>query len=208
MIRVFIIEDHYMVVEGIRSLLQQEHDIELIGSASTAASGSSFLKTHKPDVLLLDINLPDGNGSDLCKRFRELYPSMAIVVLTTFSQGSYVRQMMDMGASGYLLKNASQTELVTAIRDTARGKTYMSFEAGKALQGEKQREGNKLVIGRRELEVLQLIVQGFINQEIAEQLKISVNTVDTYRKSLLQKMDARNTADLVRIAIEKRIVTL
>lgn len=208
MIKVFITDDHYMVVEGIRSLLQNEGDIEFIGSASTVASCKAFLKNKQPDVLLLDINLPDGNGIDLCKEIRQLYPHVFILGLSTFNQASYIRDMMDSGASGYVLKNATQKELTEAINLASAGNTYLPFDVAKTLHAASQQHAAKIVLGRREKEVLNLIKEGFTNAEIALQLNISVNTVDTYRKSLLSKLNARNTADLVRLAILHRLISI
>lgn len=206
MIQVFITDDHYMVIEGIRSLLMHEKDIDLIGSASTAASCRAFLNNKQPDVLLLDINLPDGNGIDLCKELKQLYPGVFILGLSTFNQASYIRDMMENGASGYVLKNASQKELVEAIHLAAAGKTYLAFDAAKTLQADALHSKDRIILGRREKEILELIKNGFTNTEMAEQLNISVNTVDTYRKSLLAKLKAKNTADLVRLAFLHQLI--
>lgn len=206
MIKVFVTDDHYMVVEGIRSLLMHEKDIELIGSASNAASCLAFLKTKLPDVLLLDINLPDGNGIDLCKEIRQKYPAVFILGLSTFNQASYIQEMMQNGASGYVLKNATQQELTEAIHLASVGKTYLAFDVAKTLHTAEQQKKNEIILGRREKEILELIKNGFTNIEMAEQLNISVNTVDTYRKSLLAKLKAKNTADLVRLAFLHQLI--
>ena len=196
-----------MVVEGIRSLLLAERDIEFMGSASNVASCRAFLKSKQPDVLLLDINLPDGNGIELCKEIKEQYPSVFILGLSTFNQASYIKDMLANGASGYVLKNATQKELTEAIHLASIGKTYMPFEVAKTLHAAEQQESGPIVLGRREKEVLNLIKKGYTNNEMAEELHLSVNTVDTYRKSLLVKLNARNTADLVRLAILHKLIT-
>lgn len=208
MIKVFITDDHYMVVEGIRSLLMQEKDIELIGSASSVASCLAFFRNQLPDVLLLDISLPDGNGIDLCKLLKERYPTVNILGLSTFNQPSYIQEMMNNGASGYVLKNATQKEITEAISLASIGKTYMAFEVAKTLHAAAQQEKQQIVLGRREKEVLEQIKNGFTNTEIAAQLFLSVNTVDTYRKSLLSKLKAKNTADLIRLALLHKLITL
>lgn len=208
MIKVFITDDHYMVVEGISSLLSNEEDIELIGSASNVASCKAFLKNKQPDVMLLDINLPDGNGIELCKEIKEQYPSIFILGLSTFNQASYIKDMMNNGASGYVLKNATQKELTEAIHFASIGKTYMAFEVAKTLHvAEHQTEGD-IILGKREKEVLNLIKDGFTNAEMAQELNISINTVDTYRKSLLSKINAKNSADLVRLAFFHKLITI
>lgn len=208
MIKVFITDDHYMVVEGIRSLLSGEKDIELIGSASNASSCLAFLKNSQPDVLLLDINLPDINGIDLCKEIRQLYPSVFILGLSTFNQASYIKEMMDNGASGYVLKNATQKELTEAIHLASIGKIYMAFEVAKTLYTAEQQKKNEIILGKREKEVLELIKNGFTNTEMAKNLGISVNTIDTYRKSLLAKLKAKNTADLIRLAFIYKLISI
>ena len=148
----------------------------------------------------MDINLPDKNGIDLCKEVKEKYPSVFIIGLSTFNQQSFVQKMMDNGASGYVLKNATQEELITAIETVIKGKTYLSIEATDTLRKD---NGAPIVLTRREKEVLELIADGMTNAEIAEKLFISVTTVDTHRKNLLAKMEAKNTASLVKIAVSR-----
>lgn len=197
---IFIVDDHYMVIEGIRSLLQNENGIEWTGHAMNAASCLAFLKNHLPDVILMDINLPDKSGIDLCKEVKEKYPSVFIIGLSTFNQQSFIQKMMDNGASGYVLKNATQEELITAIETVIKGKTYLSEEATHTLRKENT---TNIVLTRREKEVLELIADGMTNAEIAHKLFISVTTVDTHRKNLLAKLEAKNTASLIKIAVSQ-----
>ena len=198
-VSVFIVDDHHMVIEGIRSLLLNEKNIEWMGHATNAESCLSFLKQQKPDVILMDINLPDKSGTDLCKEVKQLYPSVLILGLSTFNQQPIIKNMMDNGASGYVLKNATKEELMSAINTIMTGKTYLSFEAASSLREQPQ---NIPLISRREKEVLLLIAEGFTNGEIAEKLFISVPTVNTHRKSLLEKFEAKNTAILIGKAIK------
>ncbi len=202
-IKVFIVDDHYMVIEGIRSLLQNERSIEWTGHATNAASCLAFLRQEQPDVILMDINLPDINGIDLCKEVKQKYPSVFIIGLSTFNQLSFIQKMMDSGASGYVLKNASQEELMEAIETAAKGKTYFSDEASKTLQ---KSESASVILTRREKEVLELIAEGLTNNVIAQKLFISPATVDTHRKNLLAKLEAKNTASLVRIATQLQLI--
>ncbi len=197
--KLFIVDDHYMVIEGIRSLLQSEKDMEWMGHAMNAASCLAFLKRQEPDVILMDINLPDKSGIDLCKAVKELYPAVAVLGLSTFNQQPVIRNMMDNGASGYVLKNATKEELLQAITTVATGRTYLSYEAVLALR---ETVRDTPVITRREKEVLQLIAEGLTNTEIAEKLFISIPTVNSHRKSLIEKFDAANTAVLIGKAIK------
>lgn len=201
---VFIVDDHYMVIEGIRSLLQHEKNIEWAGHASNAASCLAFLKQRLPDVILMDINLPDKSGIDLCKEVKERYPSVFIIGLSTFNQQSFVGKMMHNGASGYVLKNATQKELMQAIQTVIKGKTYLSNEASISLR---KKEGEGIpVLTTREKEVLELIAEGLTNNEIAQKLFVSVTTVDTHRKNLLAKFEAKNIASLIKTAMQMQLI--
>jgi DNA-binding NarL/FixJ family response regulator len=202
---VFIVDDHYMVIEGIRSLLQNEKNIEWNGHAMNAASCLSFLKQHQPDVILMDINLPDKSGIDLCKEVKEQYPSVFIIGLSTYNQQSFIQKMIDNGASGYLLKNATQSELMAGIETVMKGKLYFSDEAAQSLR---KPIGDVPLLTRREKEVLEHIAEGMTNNEIAQKLFVSVTTVDTHRKNLLTKLSARNTAELVRLAFFHKFISL
>ena len=198
--KVFIVDDHYMVIEGIRSLLQNEKDIELTGHAMNAASCLAFLTKQLPDVILMDINLPDVSGIELCKEVTTKYPSVFIIGLSTFNQQSFIQKMMHSGASGYVLKNATQEEITSAIEIVMKGDTYLSKEASQSLRKESEMA---IVLTRREKEVLELIADGLTNFEIGQKLFISVTTVDTHRKNLLAKFETKNTAALIKIAVSR-----
>jgi DNA-binding NarL/FixJ family response regulator len=191
---IFIVDDHYMVIEGIRSLLYNEKNIEWLGHATGAASCLSFLKHQQPDIILMDVNLPDKSGTELCKEVKQLYPAVLVLGLSTFNQQAIIRNMMDNGASGYVLKNATKNELLEAISVVLKGNTYFSIEAVHSL---KESRSQQTVITRREKEVLQLIAEGFTNAEISAKLFISIPTVNTHRKSLLEKFEVKNTATLI-----------
>ena len=205
-IKVFIVDDHYMVIEGIRSLLQNEKNVEWTGHAMNANSCHAFLRQQQPDIILMDINLPDKSGIDLCKEVKEAYPRIFIIGLSTFNQQSFIQKMMDNGASGYVLKNATQQELMEAIEIVVKGKTYLSDEVSRSLR--KNENDPTPVLTRREKEVLELIAGGLTNNEIAEKIFISPSTVDTHRKNLLAKLEARNTAELVKLAFQHKFIKL
>jgi len=203
-IKVFITDDHYMVIEGIRSLLQHEPAIEWMGHASNAESCLAYLQHHQPDIILMDINMPGKSGIDLCKEVKEKYSSTFVIGLSTFNQQSFIHKMMENGASGYVLKNATQSELMEAITTVAKGKTYLSDEAAAALR--KVETSAIPLITRREKEVLELIAEGLTNGEIAEKLFISNATVDTHRKNLLIKFQTKNTASLIKTAMQLQLL--
>jgi len=198
-IKVFIVDDHYMVIEGIRSLLQNEKGIDWAGHATNASSCLAFLQQQQPDVILMDINLPDKSGIDLCKEVKERYPSVFIIGLSTFNQQSFIQKMIDNGASGYVLKNATQAELMEAIEIVASGKNFLSNEAALSLRS---KDNNDAPVITR----LELIAEGMTNNEVAQKLFISPSTVDTHRKNLLVKFDAKNTASLIRLAAQHQLI--
>lgn len=204
-IKLFIVDDHYMVIEGIRSLLQNETDIIWLGHATNAASCMAFLQQQLPDVILMDINLPDKSGIDLCQELKSMYPSVKVLGLSTFNQQSFIEKMMSNGASGYVLKNASGQELMEGITTIVQGKEYLSFDAAIALR-HIDKNNSVPVITRREKEVLELIADGFTNNEIAKQLFLSCTTVDTHRKNLLAKFEAKNIASLIKQAMQLHII--
>lgn len=202
--KIFITDDHYMIVEGIRSLLQHEAGVEWMGHAMTAASCLAFLRQQQPDVILMDISLPDMSGIDLCKTVKENYPGVHIVGLSSFNQQSFIQKMLDNGASGYTLKNATRDELIEAIEAVMEGRIYLSHDASVTMKSNK--DARLPVITRREKEVLVLIAEGLTNNQIAEKLFISTTTVDTHRKNLLTKFEAKNTATLIKMAVQMQFI--
>jgi DNA-binding NarL/FixJ family response regulator len=206
MIEVYIVEDHTMVIEGIRVLLQNEPDITVIGSSGTAASCLEHFAAHRADVLLMDINLPDMSGVDLCQLIKSKYKNVMVLALSTFNQGIYMNKVMENGASGYLLKNISRQELIDGIKTVNSGGIYFSFEAGKIYKATLEKTSHQPVLTRREKEIVKLIAEGFTNAQIGQQLFISVDTVDTHRKNLYTKLNVKNTALLIRYALEHGII--
>jgi DNA-binding NarL/FixJ family response regulator len=207
MIRVFIVDDHPVVIEGIHSLLQNEKGIEWAGHAMNAASCLGYFLNNTADVLLMDISMPGMDGIELCAVMREKYPGVFILGLSTFNQGVYIKKMMENGASGYILKNSSREELLKAIQTVNKGAIYFSGEAGDALKEYQRSAGSQLPeLTRREKEILGLIAEGYTNPQIAEKLFLSSLTVDSHRKNLLAKLEVKNTATLIRLAVERKLI--
>ena len=207
MIRVFIVDDHPVVREGIQSLLQNERGIEWAGHAMNAASCLGYFINNTADVLLMDISMPGMDGVELCAVMKEKYPGIMILGLSTFNQGLYIKKMVENGASGYILKNSSKEELIKAIHAVHEGHIYFSGEVGMALQ-EYQKSSMKDLpaLTIREKEVLELIAGGYTNPQIAEKIFLSPFTVDSHRKNLLAKLGVKNTASLVRLAVERKLI--
>ena len=204
-ISVFIIDDHFMVIEGIKTLLAGEKDIILTGHATDGKSALEYLAKNHTDVILMDINLPDINGIDLCAMVHKDYPKIKIIGLSTFNQLAYVESMIQNGASGYLLKNSTREEITEAIELVMDDKKIFSPEVNEMM---KETSDTAPLISRREREVLQCISEGLTSKEISEKLFISINTVNTHRKSLMMKLNVNKTADLVRWAVKFNLVTI
>ncbi len=206
MINVFIVDDHSVVIEGILSLLQHSPDILVCGYSQTAAECLYFLENNTVDVILMDINLPDMSGLELCKTVKQTRPKINIIALSTFNQISYINKMTANGASGYLLKNITKEELVQAIQTVVNGNTYHSFEVNEIIKAAKAKSANTPILTKRETDILKLVAEGYTNNQIGEKLFISIDTVDSHRKNLHTKLNVNNTALLVRYAIENNLV--
>ncbi|MBK8967286.1 MAG: response regulator transcription factor [Saprospiraceae bacterium] len=212
MIRIFIADDHVMFAEGLESMLADEPDFEICGRARNAADTLAQVPEILPDVLLLDINLPDQSGLDVCKKLRADCPDVKILALSMHNDESFISAMLSLGAQGYVLKNTGKTELCTAIRALAAGKTYFTQEVTDTMMKSLMRERKAGVakeppkISRREKEVLKLIMDEQTTQEIAAQLFLSEKTVESHRAALLAKLGARNTAGLVKTALQWKIL--
>jgi DNA-binding NarL/FixJ family response regulator len=207
MISLFIVDDHPVVIEGIHAILQYEKDLQWAGQAMNANSCLGFFINHTADVVLMDIHLPDMNGVELCAIMREKYPAVTILGLSTSNQGLDIKKMIENGASGYILKNSSKEEMIRAIHAVHEGHMFFSGEVGLALKEfQKTSAASIPVLSKREKEILQLITEGLTNAEIAEKLFISHFTTETHRKNLLAKLNVKNTASLVRVAIQEKLV--
>ncbi|MBK7225188.1 MAG: response regulator transcription factor [Saprospiraceae bacterium] len=214
MIRVLIADDHTMFVDGIESILIQEQQIKVIAKCFDGKSVFDILKTKEIDVILLDINLPEMNGIEVAKKLTKDFPKIKILALSMFNEESYVTEILRNGALGYILKNTGRTELIKAIETVYSGETYFSKDVTETIMGSLMKKttvkksASFLVpkISRREKEVLILIVKEHTTQEIADMLFISLKTVESHRSSLISKLNVRNTAGLVRAAIEHRLL--
>jgi len=214
MIKVAIADDHAMFVDGIDSILEGENDIKVVGRCYDGPSAVTFVKDNDVDLLLLDVNLPGMNGIEVCKSLKEKEPNLNIIAISMFNEESFVTEILNNGAQGYILKNTGREELLKAIRTVQGGQSYFSKDVTQTIMKGlmKHRKGSAKSkkffpkISRREKEVLKLIIEEFTTQEIANKLFISLKTVESHRSSLLAKLNARNSAGLVRIAMENKIL--
>lgn len=209
MIRLLIADDHRLFIEGMKLLVQSEADLLCVGEAANGVEALQFLEKNPVEVVLLDIDMPIMNGMEACLEIKKRFPKVKILALTMYNQPSIIRQIMKNGASGYILKNTSKEELLDAIHAVMRGDIFLSRKASESLVNEfTQPQTTAFIpeITNREKEVLQLIVDGCTTPEIAQKLFISPNTAETHRRNLLAKLGVRNTAELVRLTLEKGLL--
>ncbi len=199
-----IVDDHPIVADGIRQLIEHTPGMSVTTTAMSGADCKEALRRHTPDIILLDINLPDVNGMDLCLYIHEHYPYIRIIALTGFKEYFYMQRMLQNGASGYLLKNALPEEIIEGIQNVYHGEQYFSEEANAVIYSRKDK--GKLFLTIRETELLSLVVEGYTNKEIADKLCLGIETVNSYRKNLLIKLGVKNTAAMVKLAITERLV--
>jgi two-component system response regulator NreC len=211
-IRVLLADDHTIVRQGLKALLDAEPDIEVVGEAADGWETIQQAEELKPDVVLMDITMPRLNGLEATRRLKRLLPQVKTLVLTVHTNEEYVREILRAGAAGYILKEAAVDELVSAVHAVARGDSFLSPAVSRIVVQDlargRQWNGETVfdTLTPREREVLQLIGEGHTNQEIAEILAISVKTVETHRAQLRRKLNIHDRAGLIHYAIRKGLV--
>jgi len=206
MIKILIVDDHQVLVDGLTMILNDESHIQVVGSAGTAKDALTFLDQTKVDLILLDVNLPDMNGISLCKLIHKSRPDINVLAMSMYDKPSFVKQMFRGGAKGYILKNSGQENFIQAINTVMSGEMYMSNSIAEMLSKgsnySTNNPGSVPELSKRENEILGLIASELTNNEIAEKIHLSLPTIETHRKNLLIKFGARNTAGLMRSASE------
>lgn len=202
-ISVLIVEDHPVVRSGIRMLLTEEGDIDVVAEASNGREALEFLENNRPDLLLLDISMPEVNGLEVTQHVREKYPSMPILILTMHEDERYFFQLLRAGATGYIVKGAAPNDLVSAVRAVAAGQAYLYPSLARLLAKEPD-----TTLSARELEVLQLTAQGLTAREVGKRLSISSNTVERHRANIMSKLGVSNRAELIRYAIRRGLLSI
>jgi two-component system, NarL family, response regulator NreC len=204
-ISVVLADDHAVVRSALRLMLEREPDIAVVAEAGDADAAARYVTGHRPRVLILDINMPGGSGLAAIPDIREQSPETEIVVLTMQDETAFAREALQAGVLGYILKEAASEELVKAVRMAAEGRTYLQPELGARLAAEPD-VATPDDLSERELEVLRLIALGHTNNEIAEQLYLSVRTVESHRAHIQQKLGMTTRYELVRYAIERGLI--
>lgn len=215
MIRVVVADDHHLVRQGIRALIEQADDMQVVGEAEDGYAAAEMAGQLKPDVLVLDIAMPQLNGIQAIDRIRSASAGTKVVILSMYSDYVLLQQALQAGARGYLLKDAVTEELLLAIRAANRGATYLSPVVSEKLLGdvlnphpETESIDPYSVLTPRELEILQLISEGYTNNNIAKMMHISVKTVERHRTNLMAKLGVHNLVELVRYAIKHKLILL
>lgn len=219
MIKVLLVDDHKIIRDGLKAILMGSSNVNIVGECNNGQEALQYLEENQPDVIMMDINMPVMNGIEASKIIVEKYPNVKILALTMHQEESYISKILGEGVHGYILKNSGRKDLVNAIQKVHEGGTYFSEEVSSIMMNKYMKgtsgstksspRANLITIEdltRREIEILQLIVEEFTNVEIGERLFISPRTVDTHRRNLLQKIGVKNTAGLVKYAIQNNLV--
>jgi len=203
LIRVAIVDDHQIVIDGLEKIITQSGIACLTGKSYNVAGCWKMLNCEQPDVLMLDVGLPDGSGMDLCPQIKEKYSAINILMLTSYAEYTVISHVLNNGASGYILKNAMPEEIIQGIHAVASGKRFLCEEADILLR---KGEEKKIELTRRECKLLQLIIEGNTSTEIADKMFLGYETIRSYRKNLHIKLNAHNTAELTKIAMDLKLV--
>ena len=203
MITVAIVDDHAIVTDGLEKIISESGTCSLVGKAGSVAGCLELLAGGQPGVLLLDVGLPDGSGMDLCPRIKAQYPAMNILMLTSYAEYAVISHVLNNGASGYILKNATSEEIIEGIQVVASGKRYLCDQTNAVLKKERNRQ---ITLTRQERELLNLLAAGYPSREISDRMNLGYETIRSYRKNLQTKLGAHNTAQLVRMAVEQKLV--
>jgi len=207
-IRILLADDHAVLRTGLRMLIGSQRDLEVVGEASDGDEAARKAAALRPDVALIDISMPGSGGIKAIERIRQAAPATRVLVLTMHDVPAYLRAALAAGASGYVVKRAADSDLLAAIRDVHRGRTVLDPAlAARVVQGGLRRRGPSgptptALLSQREREVLELVAQGYTNQQIADHLGLSVKTVETYRARLVEKLGLQSRAELVRYALD------
>jgi two-component system response regulator NreC len=211
MIKVLIADDHGIVRTGLRALIHSEPGMELVGEASGGYEAMQMVEKHSPDVLVLDLSMPDLDGISVTRALQPRFPALHILILTIHEDGALLRTALKAGAHGYILKQAAESELISAINVMLRGDTYVDPSLVRSLLSDDpaspgRRPGPGEVLTPRETDVLKLIVQGYTNRQIGEELNISIRTVEGYRNNLSEKLGLHSRVELVRYARDHKLL--
>ena len=209
MIKVLLADDHQLMRDGIKSILRQEKEIEILGEASNGEEVLSFLEHTSVDIAIIDIEMPGMDGIDATKIIRKEYPNTKVLILSMYKRKSFILKLMNAGAAGYILKEKSKQQLISAIHNISRGNSHYGIEViNQVTNLDSENNETYVQLSERELEVLCLIAEGLTSKEISVKLSRAEATINTHRRNLLQKLEVPNDKHLVRYAIKHKLVEL
>jgi len=208
-IKIIILDDHQMLIDGLKALLKTDKKIEVVGETTSASAAMEMAKKNSPDIILTDINMPEMSGIEFTQLLKKELPQVKVIALSMFGEKSTISDMLQAGASGYILKNTGKEELINAIEKVAAGGMFFSDEVSaemmKAMSTQVQQQ-EKINFTEREKEIIKLITQEYSNAAIGEKLFISERTVETHRKNIFRKANTKTVVGLVKFAIEHQLI--
>jgi len=216
-IRIFLVDDHQLVRDGIKSLLMSSNEIKILGEASTGKECFAKVAIEPPDILILDISLPDTNGIEITKRITAEYPQTKVLILSMYTDEDFIFNAVKAGAKGYLPKNTSREELLSAIHAIYEGEEFFADSISrimlksyvrKAKEEDVVSQGGPIPLTTREIEILKLFAEGYINKEISDKLDISIRTVETHKNHIMKKLELKSTVELIKYVIKNKIVEI
>ncbi|MEI6172295.1 MAG: response regulator transcription factor [Bacteroidota bacterium] len=216
-IRIFLVDDHQLVRDGIKSLLMSSNEIKILGEASTGKECFARVAIEPPDILILDISLPDTNGIEITKRITAEYPQTKVLILSMYTDEDFIFNAVKAGARGYLPKNTSREELLSAIHAIYEGEEFFADSISrimlksyvrKAKEEDVASQGGPIPLTTREIEILKLFAEGYINKEISDKLDISIRTVETHKNHIMKKLELKSTVELIKYVIKNKIVEI
>jgi DNA-binding NarL/FixJ family response regulator len=203
MVTVYVVDDHQMLIDGIKSILVGESDIQLLGECTLPNLACEEIQMLQPDIVLTDINMPEMSGAELVRKLHHRMPHTAFIALSMFGERSHIREMIQAGVKGYILKNTGKEEMLRAIRTVALGKDFFSDEVQATLEAVQQPISEGVTLTDREIDIIECIAKELTNAEIARELFISERTVETHRKNIFRKTGTKSVLGLVKFAIDR-----
>ncbi|MEI7662588.1 MAG: response regulator transcription factor [Bacteroidota bacterium] len=216
-IRIFLVDDHQLVRDGIKALLLSDDNLTILGEASSGKECFEKIALESPDILILDISLPDTNGIEITRRITSEYPEIRVLILSMYTNEDFIFNSVKAGARGYLPKNTSREELLTAIRTIYEGDEFFADSISrimlksyvrKAKEDDTMPQRDTIPLTAREIEILKLFAEGYINKEISDKLDISIRTVETHKNHIMKKLELKSTVELIKYAIRNKIVEI
>ena len=205
--KVYIVDDHQMLIDGLKALLTDEPAISIIGESSSSKQALNHILNLRPNIVLTDINMPEMDGVELTKEIKKNSPETKIIALSMFGERETIYDMLKAGVSGYILKNTGKAELLNAIDTVSKGGTFFSDEVStEMLKASVISESKEITLSAREIEIIELIAKEYPNAKIAETLFISERTVETHRKNIFRKTDTKGVLGLLKYCVDKRII--